>query len=264
MYLDLMIKTLTDYYHAGSTEYKPLKPTTWKLQVLLWVNQFLVRFHLAFASFHTPSLTDRLNGKDWPARAETMIGVRRMLNLKNCIIDVIENKIPGDLIETGVWRGGACMLMKAVLKAYNEDRYVVCADSFAGLPKPSGLYDADRNDTHWKKKELAVESFEVRSNFIKYGLLDRKVSFLKGLFRDTLHLLDMEFAIIRLDGDMYESTWDALTALYPKLSVGGYCIIDDYILPGARQAVLDYFTEYGINEEIIDIDGTGVYFKKTK
>lgn len=261
-YLDLLIKTLTDLYHAGTVEYKPLKATTWKLSILIWLNQVLAKYHLAFVAFHHPSYTDRLDGKDWPARAETMIGVRRMMSLKDCIIDVIENKVPGDLIETGVWRGGACILMKAVLKAYNEDRYVVCADSFQGLPKPSGKYEADKNDTHWKKKELAIESFEVRSNFLKYGMLDRRVSFLKGLFKDTLHLLDMEFAIIRLDGDMYESTWDSLTALYPKLSIGGYCIIDDYGLHGARKAVEDYRRQYDIKEQIIDIDGMGVYWKK--
>ena len=87
--------------------------------------------------------------------------------------------------------------------------------------------------------------------------------FLVGWFSDTLPEAPFErLAILRLDGDMYQSTIEALRPLYPKLSKGGYVIIDDYALPGSQAAVQDYRREHGISEEIVDIDGTGVYWQK--
>ncbi len=104
----------------------------------------------------------------------------------------------------------------------------------------------------------AADSFRER-----YGLLDAQVRFLEGWFRDTLPNAPIEqLAILRLDGDMYQSTMEALQPLYPKLSRRGYIIIDDYTLPGCRAAVDDYRRERGISEEIIQIDGSGVYWQK--
>lgn len=81
-----------------------------------------------------------------PLEAETMTSLKRLYNLQSCIIDVIEKDIPGDLIETGVWRGGSVIFMRAVLKAYNVlDRTVWVADSFQGLPKPDGQYPEDKD-----------------------------------------------------------------------------------------------------------------------
>ena len=90
---------------------------------------------------------------------------------------------------------------------------------------------------------LAPGSAEVRRNFERYGLLDDQVVFLKGWFKDTLPKADIgALSILRLDGDMYQSTMDALNALYPRVSPGGYCIIDDYALPNCQKAV-DEFRE---------------------
>ena len=121
--------------------------------------------------------------------------------------------------------------MRALLKAYAvKDRLVWVADSFKGLPVPNPeKYPADTGDRLHEFKELAVPLDQVKSNFAKYGLLDNQVRFLKGWFRDTLPNAPVEqLAIIRLDGDMYESTMEALVHLYPKLSRGGYSIVDDY------------------------------------
>src|SRR5579862_4588872 len=87
----------------------------------------------------------RSEGRDWPASAETMIGMARMNNLQQCVLDVLEAGVPGDLIETGVWRGGATIFMRALLKVRGvTDRVVWVADSFQGLPKPdSDRYPAD-------------------------------------------------------------------------------------------------------------------------
>ena len=207
-------------------------------------------------------------GLDWPAEAETMIGLKRLNNLQDCIVDVLENGVAGDLVETGVWRGGATIFMRAVLSAYGvTDRVVWAADSFQGLPKPSAdLYPADEGDILWMYPNLAVSLEQVQNNFRRYNLLDDQVKFLKGWFKDTIPTAPIEqVSVLRLDGDMYESTIDVLTHLYPKLSVGGYVIIDDFEPIGAcKQAVMDYRAENQIDEEIKPIDGTGVYWQRLR
>ena len=123
-------------------------------------------------------------GRDWPSRAHTMIGARRLRNLRMLTETVLREGIPGDLIETGVWRGGACICMRAVLEAYRvKDRRVFVADSFCGLPPPDAAqFPADAGDIHHTFAELAVSLEEVQSNFSKYHLLDDQVVFLKGWF----------------------------------------------------------------------------------
>jgi O-methyltransferase len=113
-------------------------------------------------------------------------------------------------------------------------------------------------------RELAVSLDEVRANFEKYGLLDEQVRFLEGWFRETLPSAPIEeLALIRLDGDMYESTYVALESLYPKLSLGGYLIVDDYgAVPTCRLAVDDFRRAHGIAEEMTPIDWTGIYWRK--
>lgn len=208
----------------------------------------------------------RAHGLDWPSHAQTMIGEKRLANLRTLAEAVIADNVPGDLIETGVWRGGACILMRAVLYAYNVgDRYVWVADSFEGLPRPNEVqYPADAGSDFHTYTQLAVSLDEVRDNFRAYGLLDEQVKFLKGWFKDTLPAAPIgQLALIRLDGDMYESTMDALTNLYPKLSHQGYVIIDDYhVVPACKSAVDDYCRKNGINPNIVEIDGVGVYWRK--
>jgi hypothetical protein len=208
----------------------------------------------------------RVEGRDWPANAHTMIGIHRLDNLHFCVEDVIARKVPGDLMETGVWRGGAAILMRAILKVNGvTDRRVWCADSFEGLPPPDpAKYPMDEKLTFSQFKELAVSLEEVQTNFRRYNLLDDQVRFLKGWFRDTLPGAPVErLAVLRMDGDLYESTMDALTALYPKVSRGGYVIVDDYgDVPACQQAVHDYWQRNGIQEEILRIDQAGVFWMK--
>ena len=95
-------------------------------------------------------------------------------------------------------------------------------------------------------------------------MLDNRVKFLEGWFRDTLPTAPVEkLAVLRLDGDLYESTILALDSLYPKLSPGGFVIIDDYILEFCRKAVEDYRAKHGITDEMIQIDRTAVFWKKS-
>ena len=146
-----------------------------------------------------------------------------------------------------------------------KDRCVWVADSFEGVPPPDPeKYPLDARLKYHEFKELAISLEEVQENFRRYDLLDEQVWFVKGWFRDTLPVAPVQrLAVLRLDGDLYESTMDALTHLYPKLQRGGYLIIDDYNdIPGCRQAVLDFRGRHRITEEIIRVDWTAVYWKK--
>jgi hypothetical protein len=197
-----------------------------------------------------------------------MVGMRRLDNLQNCVIRVLEDGVPGDLIETGAWRGGCGILMRAVLKAFGDDaRTVWVADSFQGLPKPSGEYPQDDGDPHWTfSSYLGVPLDRVKQNFAQFELLDERVRFLPGWFRDTLPTAPIDrIAVLRLDGDMYESTHLALSALYPRVSPGGFVIVDDFgALPRCRQAVEDYRREHDITEPLATIDWTGVYWRRSR
>jgi O-methyltransferase len=209
---------------------------------------------------------ERARGGDWPPRAETMIGTMRMDNLRACVTEVLADDVPGDLIEAGVWRGGAAIFMRAILAAYNDtQRSVWVADSFVGMPVPDPeRYPADTGIDLSGVATLAVSRQQVEANFERYGLLDEQVKFLPGWFSDTLPGAPIEqLAVIRLDGDLYQSTMDALSSLYPKLSAGGYVIVDDYFaFPACRKAVEDYRAEHSVNEPVESIDWTGVYWRR--
>lgn len=212
-----------------------------------------------------PISENRLYGKDWPTDAETMIGYERLSNLQNCVLDVIKNNIEGDFIETGVWKGGACILMKRIIDEQKINKKVFVADSFDGLPKPNvEKYPKDFGDYHHTIDVLKISLEEVKKNFEKYNSLDENVIFLKGWFKDTLPTLDenQKFSIIRLDGDMYESTMDALQNLYSKLMSGGYVIIDDFCLKSCVEATNDFRRMNNINEPINTVDFTGVFWQK--
>lgn len=271
----------------------------------------------------------RALGLTWPKCAETMVGLRRLDNVQACVTDVIRRGVPGDLIETGVWRGGTTIFMRAILAAYGDTgRRVWVADSFQGLPIPNpSVYPADAVDpfeavvaavgcelaseapgrplvrglrSGWRIAErlklgrqlvrdlkerhnatpasgyepwnapvttldrLVVSMEEVKANFAKYGLLDSQVEFLPGWFKDTLPAAPIEkLAVIRLDGDLYESTMDALTNLYPKLSVGGWVIIDDYDCIDACRLAVNHFREaHGVTERIEPVDWTAICWQR--
>jgi O-methyltransferase len=209
--------------------------------------------------------TARETGRDWPPHGETMAGMARLDNVQACVTDVLRTGVPGDLIETGVWRGGTTVFMRAILAAFGDtDRRVWVADSFQGLPEPDATrYPADAG-LHLAGPAMAASRAEVEANFAKYGLLDAQVQFLVGWFEDTLANAPIDqLAVVRLDGDLYQSTMEGLTALYPKLSVGGYLIVDDYgCFEPCRRAVTDYRAREGITEKIETIDWTGAFWKR--
>lgn len=203
-------------------------------------------------------------GTDWPSIGYSMAGLKRLDNLQFCVESVLNQTVPGDLLEAGVWRGGSCIFMRAILKLRGvTDRNVWVADSFQGLPVPS--HDADRDYDLSGFTALAVSQADVAAAFQRFGLLDNQVKFLKGWFKDSLPTAPVsQLAVLRMDGDLYESTMDILSALYHKVSAGGFVIVDDYhALPPCKQAVHDFRESAGIKDPIQEIDGTGVFWKKS-
>ncbi|MDQ6941168.1 MAG: TylF/MycF family methyltransferase [Candidatus Eremiobacteraeota bacterium] len=206
--------------------------------------------------------------------AVSMLPRARMDNIQACVTNVVARNVPGDLIETGVWRGGATIFMRAILAALGDtQRSVWVADSFEGLPEP----DAERFPLEARAHKSAVmkqgyahfaASLEdVRANFAAFGLLDDRVKFLKGWFKDTLPTAPIErLAVIRLDGDYYESTMDGLTNLYDKLSPGGYVIVDDYgedAWTYCRQAVDEFRAARGCTDPLVQVDRRCFYWQRS-
>ncbi len=208
----------------------------------------------------------RALGKDWPSIGYSMVGLKRLDNLQSCVETVLHENVPGDLLEAGVWRGGSCILMRAILKLYGvTDRTVWLADSFQGLPAPSLEADRRYDLSASVFPVLAVSQDEVEAAFRRFDLLDDQVTFLQGWFKDTLAGAPVsKLAVLRMDGDLYESTMDIFNALYHKVSAGGFVIVDDYhALDPCKQAVHDFRNRAGVTEPIEEIDGTGVFWRKS-
>jgi hypothetical protein len=208
----------------------------------------------------------RAQGRDWPLEAVTMVGTKRLENLENCCCTALEEGIPGDFVETGVWRGGCGILMRAILAATCEqNRKVWLFDSFAGLPKPDVKnYPQDEPDRLWTFNEfLGVSVAEVKANFERFDLLDERTRFVEGWFRDTIPEAKVDsIAVLRLDGDLYESTWLVLDHLYPRVSPDGFVIIDDYALPTCKAAVDDFRAKHSIHSPVTTIDWSGIFWRK--
>lgn len=209
----------------------------------------------------------RAVGRDLPILAHTMIGAARLRQLRWAAETIIRESVQGDIIEAGVWRGGACILVKGVLEVYQDrTRRVFVADSFAGLPPPDPRYPKDAATLHdfHNRLELAVSRERVAENFSRYDLLDDRVVFVEGLFKDTLPTLNVHsLSILRIDGDLYSSTMDALEALYERLSPGGFLICDDYgIILDAQRAILDFRAKRSIDDAMYAIDLDGMFWRK--
>lgn len=209
----------------------------------------------------------RALGQDIPSLGHTMIGLARLRHLRVLTERVISEGVPGDLVEAGVWRGGACILMAGVLEAHGDtQRRVVAADSFAGLPPPDPRYPKDALTTFdfHLREELSVDAATVRDNFERYGLWSDRVTLLEGFFSDTLPGYPHgPIALLRMDGDLYSSTMDTLVHLYDRVLPGGYVISDDYgVVVDARRAVLDFRAQRGITAEMFRVDQDAVFWRK--
>ena len=206
----------------------------------------------------------RAMGGDWPFSGLTMVGLSRLDDLQACVESVVADRVEGDVIEAGAWRGGASILARATLDSLGADeRTVWVADSFAGLPAPDPEFPEDKELDLSQIDYLAVPPAEVRSHFARFGC-EHGVELVEGLFDETLPTLrDHRWAVVRLDGDTYEATWVGLESLYPGLSSGGYLIVDDYVLlEECRRAVDEYRSRHGITEPIERVDWNGIRWRR--
>lgn len=259
-YLELVRDCLTNLLWDGADgatlELRPSRPLVSLARLLHWLGGL----------GRAPAAQARREGQDWPARALTMVGDTRLRNIQACVEQAIRDGVPGDLIEAGVWRGGAAIFMRAILKAHGDTRRTVwVADSFKGMPRPDpARHPADRGYDLSVWRTLAVGLEEVRGNFARFGLLDEQVRFLEGWFADTLPTAPIaRLAVMRLDGDLYGSTMDALAALYARLSPGGFVIVDDYYnAPPCGRAVDEFRARVGIDAPLVRVDWSAAWWRK--
>lgn len=217
-----------------------------------------------------------IDGHVWPpgTSAVTMAGQRRLDNAVALLGQALAEGTPGSFIETGVWRGGLSFLAAKQLELQNSSRIVYACDSFHGIPKskrPSTLQDASAHALHILN-DNSVD--RVRGAARRFHVDADRIRFVEGYFDTSLPLLmkqnsDLRFAVVRLDGDTYESTISAITELYPRLSPGGFIIVDDYTdWLGCRKAIHDYRDTHGIMDDIFLVahgpreKTYGVYWRK--
>lgn len=264
LYLDLLKKCLTNSIYGDSETGASFVSNRFTANL---VANLLTKVGLRLVHIKKYDSRLRAVGKDWPITAHTMIGLKRLDNIQRLVEEVLKNDIAGDLIETGVWRGGATIFMRAILKSYNiKNRYVWVADSFSGLPSPDlKNYPQDASSDLHTVRYLSVGLKEVKKNFASYDLLDNQVKFLAGYFKDTLKSTPIKkLAVIRFDGDTHEAVTLVLKYLYPKLSKGGFMIIDDYkVIRACKNGVDDFRRLNHITGEIKSIDSSSIFWQKT-
>ncbi|PZO38704.1 MAG: macrocin O-methyltransferase [Pseudanabaena frigida] len=201
----------------------------------------------------------------------TMTSKERIHTLINAVKYITTEKISGDIVECGVWKGGSMMAVaKTLLKLGDQSRNLYLFDTFSGMSEPTEK-DIDFNGNNAEKilKNSNKEddrSFwcnatldEVKSVIYSTGYNPEKIHFIKGKVEDTLpEQAPTQIALLRLDTDWYESTHHELIHLFPILNQHGILIIDDYgYWQGAKLAVDEYFQQQQIRIFLSRIDDTG-------
>ena len=185
--------------------------------------------------------------------------------VQKLLTDILDKKIKGSVVETGVWRGGMGMWMQSILKYYRSDKDIYLFDTFEYFPKPSNnkLDDQIHDITQFLFQTIPSVS-DVKNNFSLNGLLDKNIKFIAGDFFQTVPVTPIEsISLLRLDSDYYDSTLFILENYYARISSGGYVIIDDYNneYVGCKQAVDTFRSKYQIDSPIIDTYHGSVYWK---
>ena len=199
--------------------------------------------------------------------SHTMIGLQGLTAIERFAEALFEHDVPGDFVDAGTCRGGAAILMRALQNAFGESHHRVwVADSFSGVPASTSEVDiaAGLDLTASRYPWLAASLEMVRDNFRTYDLLDDRVRFLPGLFADTLTAAPIEqIALMRLDADLYSSTFEVLSALYDRVADNGVVIVDDYGgIKTCRRAVDAFREQRGITAPLQRINWTEVWWRK--
>jgi hypothetical protein len=197
----------------------------------------------------------------------TMIGLFRLDNIERCAERIFADGVEGDFLEAGVCQGGATIFMRALQVAHGEaHRRTWVVDSFRGLPPSETEEDRHYGLNLEEEREpwLAFSEERVRDHFARYDLLDDHVEFVAGWVAESLPKAPIgPLAMLRLDVDLYSSTWECLELLYDKVSPGGFVIVDDYaFLQCCRDAVDDFRARRGIDDPIHQVDASGIFWRK--
>jgi O-methyltransferase len=260
-YLSLLMSTLTASVYPESAWLLLKASDAPRKRIRGAICNALARRGYGLVKFRPFEVKARESGVDWPMFGYSMVGKKRLANIQFCLETVQKENIPGDFVECGVWRGGASMFAKAVLTCLDdESRTVWLCDSFEGMPAQRA---EDKVDPDLVGR-VAVSLEQVQENFRRFGFLNGRVKFVKGWFSDSLPNAPIEkISILRLDGDYYSSTTDALTSLYDRVAPGGFIIVDDYYaFKSCEQAITDFCEQRQIRPDLVKIDDIGVYFRK--
>lgn len=273
LYLESLKKFLTRYGFEPQGTWAPLGylanslgPKHAVRKMIHSAEAFLLPGGVRLARWSRFDPAKRKDGLDWPIHAETMVGLERLNQLHQALDTIEEEKIPGNILEAGVWRGGAMIFVAQYLNVWQlSGRKVFACDSFQGLPRAQKEFPVDEGDTWHSYDYLSVSLEQVQENFASYMVPMDNVVFVKGFFSESLENLDCgPLAILRMDGDMYSSTTQTLHQLFDKVSEGGFVIIDDWQLEGARKAVRDFLEARSLDPHIHEIKGAGAYFRVPK
>ena len=211
-------------------------------------------------------------------RPYTMTSAERLWSLLNAVTYIVNEQLPGGFAECGVWRGGSVMAMALQLRSLGvTDRQIWLYDTFAGMTAPTSedveAGSGESAASMMERTELGdgnnvwahATRPDVEANLATTGYPAGRFSLIEGDVTQTLlHAAPEQLSLLRLDTDWYESTKIGLEVLYPRLVVGGVCILDDYgHWQGARKAVDDYFAEAGHRPFMHPIDYSGRVFIKT-
>ena len=190
-------------------------------------------------------------------RSYTMCSGARLHGLYRAVHHIESNKIPGDVVECGVARGGSAALMALALKNLGSDKTVWLFDTFEGIPA------ATTDDPDYEIASLYTGAFrgeleELRGTFKKLGILD-KFQFVQGRFEETLPQAKVgPIALLHIDGDWYSSVKACLDNLYDRVSPGGIIQLDDYgFWQGAEKATDEFLSKRNLPRELIKLDYSG-------
>lgn len=193
----------------------------------------------------------------------TMTSTERIHALIHAVRHIVQNGIPGDMVECGVWKGGSVMAMALTLLQLGErDRAIYLFDTFSGMTAPSDRdvdYEGQQAGVILDSVRCEAPQQEVENAVFSTGYAREKVHFVRGRVEETIPAHAPEsIALLRLDTDWYESTQHELFHLFPRLVRGGVIIIDDYgHWRGARQAVDEYIAQNEVPLFLHRIDYTG-------
>ena len=187
----------------------------------------------------------------------TQTSVERMYGLYNAIDYIEQNKIEGDLVECGVWKGGSAMIMAYSLNSVKRNFYLY--DTYKGMPSPKQIDKCRGVNLNllkkWKKcqrKDYNVWNYasleEVKKNMLSIGYPAKNIHLIDGKVEDTIPLkVPKQISLLRVDIDWYEPTLHCMKYLFPLISSGGVLILDDYgFLVGAQKAIDEYIKENNI------------------